>query len=633
MKGQRKLFILAGVMLVLEAASATVIPLQVAYVIDYLTVRVAQLRGQAVPPPLSPLAALGLPTLFNPDFDTLLIVTIGIVIATMINSLGDSLAEIYLAQGGQRLSYNMRLALHGHLQRLSLSFHTQKHTGDILSRVTSDIAAIEDFVISSLSDIAGSILLIVFILVTILIKSWQVAIVTAVIIPIMALISNYYTQRIKAASKRRRTSEGELASATEEMLTSIKVIQTYGLGSYEQSVFAEQSQKAMDAALETARLQARFSWTVNVLGALSTAAVIWMAVLLIFHSLVLGSVGLLAAYIRYIDLMFKPTKRLIQEWNTFGKLYASAERINDIFNIVPAVQDMPDAVEAPHLIGQIEFRNVSFSYQANSSAASDGNDEPPKPTLKGLNFTIAPGEVLAIVGYTGAGKSTIVQLLPRLYDPTDGQVLFDGKDIRSYTLESLRAQISMVLQETILFSGSVVENIAYGRPDATGAEIITAAKQANAHEFIDKMPQGYFTLLGERGANLSGGQRQRIAIARAFIRNTPILILDEPSTGLDAESTSLILTALKNLMKDKTTVIISHDLNLIRDADKILVIKDGQIIQSGTHESLLESGGLYADLYTKQYGQTPQIEVATVKDSQTLVEFKDTTSILVQKHV
>lgn len=620
MKGQRKLFFLAGIMLVFEAASAVIIPLLVAYVIDYMTVRLAQLGGAAVAPPSSPLTVLGLPTIFNSDLDTLLVVTIGIVVATMVNSLGDSLAEIYLAQGGQRLSYNMRVALHEHLQKLSLTFHTQKRTGDIVSRVTSDVAAIEDFVISSLSDIAGSVLLIGSILVTMLIKSWRVALVTAIIIPVMALLSNYFTQHIKAASKKRRASEGELASTAQEMLTSIKVIQTYGLGSYEQSLFAEQSRRAMDAALETAKLQARFSWAVNVLGALSTAAVIWMAVFLIFRAPVLGSIGLLTAYIRYIDLMFKPTKKLIQEWNTFGKLYASADRINAIFNIAPAVQDKPGAFVAPRFKGLVEFHDVSFTYQEASANPPEGVDGRLNLALKHVNFSVSPGEVLAIVGYTGAGKTTIVQLLPRLFDPTDGQVLFDGNDIRSYTLESLRAQISMVLQESILFSGSVVENIAYGKPDATGAEIIAAAKEANAHEFIDKMPQGYFTLLGERGSNLSGGQRQRLAIARAFIRDTPILILDEPSTGLDAESTSLVLKALKSLMQGKTTIIISHDLNLIKDADKILVVKDGEIIQSGTHYTLLASGGLYADLYTKQYGQPVETKAPSLIGEQAYLE-------------
>jgi len=216
---------------------------------------------------------------------------------------------------------------------------------------------------------------------------------------------------------------------------------------------------------------------------------------------------------------------------------------------------------------------------------------------------VEPGQVVAVVGQTGAGKSTIAQLIPRLYDPNSGQVLIDGHDIRDYTLESLRAQMSMVLQESILFTGSIVENIAYGRPDATGIEIIEAAKNANADEFISKFPDGYYTILGERGSNLSGGQRQRIAIARAFIRDTPILILDEPSTGLDAQSTDLVLQALRKLMKGKTTIIISHELNLIRDANKIIVIKEGQIEQMGTHDELIRAGGLYANLYIMQSGQ------------------------------
>ena len=312
---------------------------------------------------------------------------------------------------------------------------------------------------------------------------------------------------------------------------------------------------------------------------------------------------MLTAFVKYIQDMFKPTKRIIQEWNTFGKLYASVERIGDLLNLKPAVDDDPNAVEPPRFKGQIEFRNVYFTYQPVSDN-SDKSKLTSRSALKDLNFVINPGEVVAVVGHTGAGKSTIVQLLPRLYDPTSGQILFDGYDIRDFKVESLRSQISMVLQESILFTGSVVENIAYGRPDATGAEIIQAAKRANAHEFIEKLPEGYYTMLGERGSNLSGGQRQRLAIARAFIRNPAILILDEPTTGLDAESTDLVLRALRTLMKGKTTIIISHDLGLIRDADKIIVIKAGEIEQIGNHESLLREGGLYANLYLTQTGQT-----------------------------
>lgn len=273
------------------------------------------------------------------------------------------------------------------------------------------------------------------------------------------------------------------------------------------------------------------------------------------------------------------------------------------------VHDKPDAMTAPPFHGRIEFRNVVFSYPTMGSSKKE-KDKKPRPTLNGLSFEIQPGQVVAVVGHTGAGKSTIAQLIPRLYDPNEGQILIDGRDIRDFTLESLRAEMSMVLQESILFTGSIIENIGYGRPDASGADIIEAAKNANAHEFISKFEDGYYTLLGERGSNLSGGQRQRIAIARAFIRDTPILILDEPSTGLDAESTDLVLQALRNLMKGKTTIIISHELNLIRNADKIIVIKEGQIEQMGTHDELIQAGGLYANLYVMQSGQRAMVDSA-----------------------
>ncbi|HET9589625.1 MAG TPA: ABC transporter ATP-binding protein [Anaerolineales bacterium] len=588
----RRNFILAAVMLIFEQVAGTAIGwVAPGLVLDHVGRRLIEMRADP--------DSIGF-TLA--DFQVLAVVSIALIVLTMLNSLCDSLAEIYLAQGGRRVGYNIRVFLYGHLQKLSLSFHSKSRTGDILTRVTSDVAAVESFIIGNLSDFVGSALALVVRLGAIFWIAWQVGLVALIVIPLMAVISNYFSNRIKAASKKLRSSEGELASAAQEMLASIRVVQVYGQGSYEQSLFSGQSQKAMNAALEAATYQARFSWVVSVFGAISTAAVIWVGTWLVFGRPFQMQVGDLSRFIIWIDEMFKPSKRLISEWNSFGKLYASLERINDLIEMQPEVRDRPGAITAPPFHGQIEFRNVVFTYPA-AEGSKKSVDKKPRPTLNGLSFEIQPGQVVAVVGHTGAGKSTIAQLIPRLYDPDEGQILVDGRDIRDFTLESLRAEMSMVLQESILFTGSIVENIAYGRPDASGPDIIEAAINANAHEFISKFPDGYYTMLEERGSNLSGGQRQRIAIARAFIRDTPILILDEPSTGLDAESTDLVLQALRKLMKGKTTIIISHELNLIRDADKIIVIKEGEIEQMGTHDELIRAGGLYANLYAMQSGQ------------------------------
>ena len=592
----RRNFFLAALMLVFEQVAATAVGwVAPGLVLDHVGRRLSEMRVNS--------AAIGIT---GEDVRVLAVITVALVVLTMLNSFCDSLAEIYLAQGGRKVGFNMRVFLYGHLQKLSLSFHSQSRTGDILTRVTSDVAAVENFIIGNLSDFVGSALALVVRMAAIFWIAWQVGVVALIIIPLMGLISNYFSNLIKTASKKLRSSEGELASAAQEMLASIRVVQVYGQGDYEQSMFSGQSQKAMNAALEAATYQARFSWVISVFGAISTSAVIWVGTWLVFGRPFQMQVGDLSRFIVWIDEMFKPSKRLISEWNAFGKLYASLERINDLIDLKPEVQDKPGAIAVESLRGQIEFRNVVFSYpsiESSSESSKKKGEAKSRPTLNGLSFTIKPGQVIALVGHTGAGKSTVAQLIPRLYDPNEGQILIDGRDIRDYTLESLRAQMSMVLQESILFTGSIVENIAYGRPDATGIEIIEAAKDANADEFISKFEDGYYTILSERGANLSGGQRQRIAIARAFVRDTRILILDEPSTGLDAESTDLVLQALRKLMKGKTTIIISHELNLIRDADQIIVIKEGQVEQIGTHDELIRAGGLYANLYIMQSGQ------------------------------
>jgi ABC-type multidrug transport system fused ATPase/permease subunit len=604
--GNRKWFLFSLAMLIIEAFTAVYALKPLAYLID-------RLKGgkNANAPPLlfEPFidAFRAAPDQVPPLIPTVAVLTVGVIILAMINSLADSLAEIFLARGGRLLGLSLRVSLHSHLQRLSLAFHNQRRTGDVLTRITSDVAQIEEFLTTSFSDLAGSLLLVPIILISILQKSWELALTAILIVPIISIVSQAFSKRIKSSSKKERAREGDLASAAQEMLTSIRVIQTYGRGHREQERFAEQSRHTMEAALQTARLEAGFSWTVKSLEAFAVAAIVWVTVLLRFRNNAI-TVGELVLFLALVDQMFKPTRRIIKEWSLIGKVLASVDRISELLDRKPSVDDLPGAIPAPRLQGWIELRNVSFAYQTEpQDGAHPDAGQGIRLTLDDVSLAVGPGEVVALVGPSGAGKSTIAQLVPRLYDPQTGVVLIDGHDVRNLTLDSLRAQIGMVLQDTILFTGTVAYNIGYGRPEASRDEIIAAAKEANAHEFIEKLSNGYDSELSERAANLSGGQRQRIAIARALIRNAPILMLDEPTTGLDAESTDLVLQALQRLMAGKTTIIISHDLNLVRPADRIVVIKQGRIEQVGRHDELLQRGGLYASLYERQFGVTEPV--------------------------
>ncbi|MBK9714890.1 MAG: ATP-binding cassette domain-containing protein [Kouleothrix sp.] len=589
--GNRKTFLMAMLMLALTSQLEVIAAFPLPWLVNFLEKR--------QPPQL--FINIGLPQLFATTTTALVFVSVAIIVLALLSNLTDSLSEIFLSRGGRRLGYNLRAALYSHLQKLSLAFYGKQRTGDLLTRVTSDVTAIETFSIDSLKDIAGSIFTLTFSLGALLLGSAPVALVALVMVPVLSIVSNYFADKIKSTAKKLRAREGDLAASTQEMLTSIRVIQTYGSGGNQLKRFAELSGQTMDTALQTARLQAVFS---GVFGVLQAVTIVLVAI--VFTSL-FGQQGYqaadLIAFAAVINNMFKPTKRLIKQWNEVGKIMASVERIGEVLDRAPAVHDAPDAAQAPRFQGNVAFEHVSFAYMPEPEDVKDGKAPEPRLALRDVSFTIAPGEVVALVGGSGAGKSTIVQLLPRLYDPHAGAITIDGQDIRSFSLDSLRSRMSMVLQEAILFTGTVAENIAYGRQDATREEIIAAAMQASAHEFIEKLPDGYDTVLSERASNLSGGQRQRLAIARAFIRNTSVLILDEPTTGLDAESTDLVLLALRSLMRGKATIIISHDLNLIRQADKIIAIKDGQIIQVGSHKQLLKEGGLYADLYNKQFGQ------------------------------
>lgn len=488
---------------------------------------------------------------------------------------------------GQWVMHDLRRTLYHHIQRLSLTYHDQKKTGDLISRVTSDIDAIQDFVSQVLLGMIVNSLTLVGMLAIMFYLDWRFTLIALSVAPLLFIVVYSFTRRIKQASRALRKKEGEVVSVVQEVLSSIRVVKAFAREDYEQERFEQQSLESVETALRARSLKAKLAPIVQVLVAVGTSLVLWYGV----HLVLAGQMtaGSLLVFLLYLGKMYKPMRELSKMTDTLSKTAVGYERIREVLETERDVRDLRGARPAPNFKGAIVFSHVEFGYTKNDRI------------LRDVDFRIEPGQVAALVGPTGAGKTTIASLVARFYDPLSGQVMIDGQDIRRYKLKSLRRQISFVLQETLLFRAPVWQNIAYGRPEASRAEIIQAAKLANAHEFIVRMEQGYDTMVGERGVTLSGGQRQRIAIARAIIRQAPILILDEPSSGLDAASEEIVFEALGRLMEGKTAIVIAHRLATVRRADVILVLDKGKIVERGTHEELLMRGGLYAELYEIQF--------------------------------
>jgi len=499
-----------------------------------------------------------------------------------------SLLEKYLTTSvGQWVMHDLRRTVYHHIHRLSLAEHDEKRTGDLIGRVTSDIEAIQDFITTALLGILASVLTLVGIIAIMLALNWRFTLISLTVAPVLFLVVYIFTRRIKKASRDVRKKESELVSTVEEVFSSIRVVKAFAREDYEERRFERQSLENVEMALVARSIKMKLSPIVEIIVATGTCLMLGYGARLVLAGEL--SVGALVVFLLYLGKMYKPMRDLSKMTDTVSKAAVGLERIREVLETDSGMRDQPNARTAPAFKGNIEFNAVSFGYNQDQMILND------------ISFQIEPGQVAAFVGPTGSGKTTILSLVARFYDPLSGEVIIDGTNIRNYTMKSLRQQISFVLQETLLFRAPIWQNIAYGRPEASRADIIQAAKLANADEFILEMPEGYDTMVGERGVTLSGGQRQRIAIARAVIRNTPILVLDEPTSGLDAVSEQAVFEALDRLMVGRTCIVIAHHLATIRRATMIFVVKDNTIVERGTHDELLAAGGLYSELYDIQF--------------------------------
>jgi ATP-binding cassette, subfamily B, bacterial len=512
---------------------------------------------------------------------------IAVLVIAAIEAVCSYAGKYLITSISQWVMHDLRLTLYFHVQRLSLSYHDQAQTGDLISRVTEDIDAIQTFIASGTLGLLGNLLTLFGMIAVMFYLSWQFTLIALSVAPALFFVVYTYTRRIKKASRDVRKKQGQIVSVIEEVFSSIRIVKAFAREEYEQHRLEEESLEGVEIALRARNLKAELAPIVSMIVAVGTCLVLWfggrMALVGTF------SAGLLVVFIMYLGKMYKPMQALSKMTDTFARAAVGYERLQEILTIEGEIGNRRGRRRAPRFKGRIEFDHVTFAYPA-----------APK-VLEDISLEIEPGQLAALVGPTGAGKTTIISMIPRFYDALSGAVRIDDYDVQRLTLKSLREQLSFVLQETLLFRAPLWKNIAYGKPQASRAEIVRAAELANASEFIEPLPEGYDTMVGERGMTLSGGQRQRIAIARAIIRNTPILILDEPTSGLDAASEQLVYEALDRLMEGKTSIVIAHRLSTIQRADIIFVVDGGRIVERGQHEALLARGGLYADLHAIQF--------------------------------
>lgn len=518
----------------------------------------------------------------------------------MLNLVVISILVVFLVRGfatygqtytmsyiGQRVIIDIREAMFKHLQRLDQAYYDRRKTGVIMSNLTNDVAALQSAIVDNLVSFITEGVTLIGSLVSMLYLDWKLTLVTLVIVPVVLGIINIFGKRLRIAGHDVQGRIADITSLLQETISGARVVRSFAREGYEVQRFERENQRNFRAVMRATKLTSLLSPLVEFSAAIAVTVILWYG----GYSVVTGAItaGSLIAFLIYAINLSNPVKRLSQVYGNIQKAMAAGDRVFAILDTEPEVVEKADAIVLPEVDGRVRFDHVSFSYDGEKKALDD------------FSLDVPAGRVVAIVGPSGAGKTTIANLLPRFYDATEGAITVDGIDVRDVTFQSLREQIGVVPQETMLFNATIKDNILYGRLDGTDEEVYAAAKAANALEFIERLPEGMDTLVGERGSSLSGGQRQRIAIARAILKNPKILILDEATSALDTESEKLVQEALERLMQGRTAFVIAHRLSTIKNADQIVVLREGKLVESGTHDELLAAGGLYQHLYSVQF--------------------------------